>query len=331
MKIPNVSVCIPAYKDPSALERLLTSIEKQDYKDLEVVITDDSPAGEIDQVISTFKSRLPIKYFKNIISLGTPANWNESIRRAEGNIIKIMHTDDWFERSDALSRLTALLSCNPMAAFGFSSCYGFDVQINKKVVYRPTAKKLKKIEQNPTFLLQENFIGAPSTTIFFKSKFREFDTKMRWLVDIDFYTSMLAESHNKYVFDTETLVNITMNSPTQVTAEAGANSINIIRESTYYFQKYNLAFGPSFYLFKNLWSCYEAFGISKVSDMEKHNFSEIKIDSILEIFFVYINFLNRFSKMINSKRVTRGIRYIIGLVGFCHYSFATIKASKQIV
>lgn len=40
-----VSICIPAYNNGQAVRRLLSSVEKQTFKDYEVIITDDS-AGE---------------------------------------------------------------------------------------------------------------------------------------------------------------------------------------------------------------------------------------------------------------------------------------------
>ena len=40
-----VSICVPAYKNPVGVERLLESIKVQSFTDYEVVVTDDSPDG----------------------------------------------------------------------------------------------------------------------------------------------------------------------------------------------------------------------------------------------------------------------------------------------
>ena len=45
---------------------------------------------------------LHLRYFKNEQPLGTPENWNEAIRNANGAWIKIMHNDDWFATDNAL-------------------------------------------------------------------------------------------------------------------------------------------------------------------------------------------------------------------------------------
>ena len=46
-----VSICVPAYKNPVGVERLLGSIKVQSFTDYEVVVTDDSPDGSVEEVV----------------------------------------------------------------------------------------------------------------------------------------------------------------------------------------------------------------------------------------------------------------------------------------
>ncbi|MCX7010103.1 MAG: glycosyltransferase, partial [Kiritimatiellaeota bacterium] len=39
---PKVSICIPAYQQPQGLARALQSLLEQDFRDYEVIVTDDS-------------------------------------------------------------------------------------------------------------------------------------------------------------------------------------------------------------------------------------------------------------------------------------------------
>jgi glycosyltransferase involved in cell wall biosynthesis len=48
MSPPVVSVCIPAYRNAEALERAFKSLQRQQFKDFEVVITDDSPDDVVE-------------------------------------------------------------------------------------------------------------------------------------------------------------------------------------------------------------------------------------------------------------------------------------------
>ena len=45
-----VSICIPAYNNEQSVERLLASIEKQTFRDYEVIITDDSDGNGIKEL-----------------------------------------------------------------------------------------------------------------------------------------------------------------------------------------------------------------------------------------------------------------------------------------
>ena len=91
---PFISICIPAYKRADYLDRLLKSIAVQSFKNFEVIITDDSPDESLLLLTQLYKKQLPIYYKRNLEALGTPENWNEGIRLARGQWIKIMHDDD---------------------------------------------------------------------------------------------------------------------------------------------------------------------------------------------------------------------------------------------
>jgi glycosyltransferase involved in cell wall biosynthesis len=71
-----VSVCIPAYKQKELLARCLDSLLLQGFKDFEVIITDDTPDDSIADFVKGFKSDFPLHYYRNVIPLGSPANWN---------------------------------------------------------------------------------------------------------------------------------------------------------------------------------------------------------------------------------------------------------------
>ena len=73
---PSISICIPAYKRAQHLKRLLESIADQDYRDFEVILTDDSPDNEVAGLCNEYTDKFPLTYHRNPSALGTPANWN---------------------------------------------------------------------------------------------------------------------------------------------------------------------------------------------------------------------------------------------------------------
>jgi glycosyltransferase involved in cell wall biosynthesis len=104
-----VSICIPAYKQVQFLRVTLESILSQRFTDYEVNITDDSPDDSVEQLVKEFLLDGRIRYSHNPKQLGSPENWNECIRSARGELIKIMHHDDHFTDADSLGRFVDML------------------------------------------------------------------------------------------------------------------------------------------------------------------------------------------------------------------------------
>src|SRR4051812_28627567 len=129
---PFVSICIPAYKRVLFLKRLLDSISGQTYKDFEVIVTDDTPGNEVKDLCEHYKNRFPLYYFKNLLQLGTPENWNESIRRSNGEWIKLMHDDDWFADENSLWEFADAATKHPDNYFIFSGFSEVDIGAARK-------------------------------------------------------------------------------------------------------------------------------------------------------------------------------------------------------
>ncbi len=55
-KRPKVSICIPAYNNEAEVRRLLSSIVIQTMQDVEIILTDDSTNGEIEELVGEIRS-----------------------------------------------------------------------------------------------------------------------------------------------------------------------------------------------------------------------------------------------------------------------------------
>ena len=191
-----ISICIPAFKRVAFLKRLLDSIESQTYRQFEVVVTDDSPDNQVSDLCSSHPLSASIRYYKNQVKLGTPENWNESIRKAKGGWIKLMHDDDWFLNPDALKTFIMAVKGNPSTSFFF--CEYTNVFLDS--AHRPDAKVhltrewQQKLENDPKTLLSSNRIGPPSVVLHKNTPDILYDSTLKWLVDIDFYIRFLQYS-----------------------------------------------------------------------------------------------------------------------------------------
>jgi glycosyltransferase involved in cell wall biosynthesis len=199
-----LSVCIPVYQQKDLLVRCLDSLMQQTFTNFEVIITDDSSSDIIADYISSITTTFNIRYFKNTIPLGSPANWNESLKYASGKYIKMMHQDDWLAKEDALEKFVTVLDNNPDCDFAFAQCS--DVVANKITPPRSNVKdSFDKWKSDKSVMLTYNLIGDPSTTIFRNHLGIWFDEKMKWCVDYDFYLMMYEKNSNIVLID-ETLV-----------------------------------------------------------------------------------------------------------------------------
>jgi len=237
-----VSICIPAYLHVDLLERCIQSVLEQNFKDFEVVITDDSPNNIIEERIKLYRDDR-IHYFKNIRTLGSPANWNECILKAKGEYIKILHHDDWFSTPLSLGTYVDLLNDNPESNIAFSaSC---DISASYQKVHVLTPSVYQKISKQPELLFLGNVIGAPSVSIFRNNKNLLFDTQLIWLVDTDFYIRMLQHNH-PFAYTNNVLVNIGI-SNLQITRSCLEKPEVRIKEKLYLYKKFELGKKQSIY------------------------------------------------------------------------------------
>ena len=206
-----ISICIPAYKRVDQLRRLLQSISIQSFKDFEVVISDDSPDNSVQNLVNEF-SHLKINYIRNNIALGTPANWNYAISRAKGEWIKIMHDDDWFSAAGSLTVFAEHSRTGKSFVF---SAYTDVFESGRISNPQFTGTWKNRIIRNPVTLLARNVIGPPSVTMIHSSIREEYDTFLKWRVDIDLYIRLL-KTLKEYSFIETRLVNVGISS-TQVT------------------------------------------------------------------------------------------------------------------
>jgi GT2 family glycosyltransferase/glycosyltransferase involved in cell wall biosynthesis len=118
---PLVSVVMPAYK-PFYIEQTLASLRAQSHRPLELVVCDDSPGEEIEQLVSAYAQEVdfPVLYQRNQPSLGEARNLARCIALASGRYIKFLHDDDVL-MPDCIAALRAVLDSHPEVSLVTSS------------------------------------------------------------------------------------------------------------------------------------------------------------------------------------------------------------------
>ncbi len=227
---PFITICIPAYKRPFYLKRLLDSIRIQEFRDFEIIVTDDSPDDSVLQVLRSF-SELPISYISNTPALGTPANWNKGISLARGQWIKLMHDDDWFVDKSSLGTF-AHRAQSTKSVFLFSAYINNFEEPGKlsEIKHLPFGWKNRIVNQ-PMTLLAYNVIGPPSVTMINANVKDVYTESLKWRVDMEYYIRILTV-YKKYEYIDTPLVNVGV-SESQVTQSCIYNPAVELPEGLY--------------------------------------------------------------------------------------------------
>lgn len=105
---PLVSICIPTYNAAVYLEPCLLSAVQQTYTNLEIIVCDDASNDNTIEIVKAFQQQHPqIKLVQNNTNLGMVNNWNQCIKEATGEWIKLLFQDDLLESTCVEEMLAA--------------------------------------------------------------------------------------------------------------------------------------------------------------------------------------------------------------------------------
>lgn len=269
-----ISICIPAYRKAAALTRLLRSLEEQTYRNFEVIISDDSPDDAVRLAAEPFGAAFKLRYHHNRPALGTPENWNQAMRLAGGEWIKMMHDDDWFNSPTSLQEL---FDCTSGGA-DFVFC-GYHIVEGKRIRSTSSIRPhwVKILQDDPRLLIRQNVIGHPSVTLHRNYRDRWYDNRMKWMVDIDFYIRCL-QSGAKFAFTDKPLVNIGYH-PEQVTKSVFSNRQVVISENMLLLEKLGADVLNDMKVYDYFWRLMRNYEVRDLEDLR--SLAPVAIPSVL--------------------------------------------------
>lgn len=264
MNKPLISICIPAFKRTDFLKKLLDSIEIQVFRDFEVIVTDDSPTREVEFLCDAYKGKFKLLYFRNSQVLGTPENWNEAIRKASGEWIKLMHDDDWFSSESSLECFAkaAKISGNRFIFSEYSNFYYESKQIEKVTL---SFFRLWLLRNNAYSLLSKNIVGPPSVTLHRNDNSAYYDKNIKWLVDIEYYVRRSKDSKLKLI--RKNLINVGISND-QVTKYCHSNPEIEITEYLYFLKKTGIIHLRNILVYDAWWRLLRNLNIKTVQEFE---------------------------------------------------------------
>jgi glycosyltransferase involved in cell wall biosynthesis len=151
---PRISIVIPTHEIPEKtffLDRSIGMIEKQTFKDFEIILNQNGQ--------------------------GLSKNTNEGIRRAKGELVKILFMDDFLAHEDSLKDISDNFSSHDhWLVTAYTHTRDNKTFFNDRVPY-----------YRERITTGRNSIGPPSVLTMRRSDKVFFDENLSWVVDCDFY------------------------------------------------------------------------------------------------------------------------------------------------
>lgn len=278
MAQPLISICIPAYKKPHYVVRVLQSVLQQTYRHVEIIISDDSPDEDIKEAIEPYTNELLIKYFHNQPALGSPKNWNAALDKGEGDLLVLMHQDDWYHASDALEQYVQVFNQNPNVDFVFCRNTAVDEE-GKVTVLQARPELLPQLSQKPNRLVLAQVIGPPSNTVLKRSVASRYDETMIWLVDVDYYATLLKGGY-RYHYIPAHLVSIGLHED-QTTVFCRNHADIIFKENIWFAGKIGEEAFKDILIYDYFWRLLRNYGIRNMQDITANGVQEIEVPEII--------------------------------------------------
>ena len=140
MKMPKVSVVIPAYNAAALIKRALESVFAQE-EDLEVIVVDDCSTDDTIAVVENLHDRR-VKVLRQSENKGPAAARNKGLEEASGKYIAFLDADDYW-KSGFLKKTSHFLDSHPEAISVFTGqehkTFSAESSIEPKCLIRGTA------------------------------------------------------------------------------------------------------------------------------------------------------------------------------------------------
>lgn len=178
-----VSIAISTYeangKGPDFLRKNLDEIMKQDYENIEIVISDHASDGSIQSVTTEYQNdKFPIIYVHNPQNKGNISdNINNAINHCNGKYIKILFMDDYLYNSQSITSIVCEFEKQPEKSWLIHTYIHTNDYSRFHRLHHPQMT-------NNIFV---NKIGCPSCLVIRNTVSERFDTEIKWYMDCELY------------------------------------------------------------------------------------------------------------------------------------------------
>lgn len=159
---PLVSVLIPAYNAAATLAVTLSSVEKQTYPNIEIIVVDDGSTDATADILRHLAERMGRLRFVSIPNGGQAAARNLALSRAEGKYAAPLDSDDIWHPNYLERLVSSLEQAGPAAAMAYAFLRRIDSQ--GRVTETKPGYAVAPVALNQ--MLAFNVVGTGSAIVF---------------------------------------------------------------------------------------------------------------------------------------------------------------------
>lgn len=210
MKNIKFSILVITYNFEDIILECLESIERQKYKNFEVIICDDCSKDKTLEICKKWaeknKENFSIKVIPALKNEGVVKNINKGIKEAQGEWIKSLAGDDLLIE-DSLEKINEFIKINSNAEVIMAKAQTFKVENNKKKYLNilPKNKEFYNLSSKKQLeeLLEGNIIVAPGVTLknSLLKRMGYYDETFRMVEDYPFWIKLLKNNIKFYFLD----------------------------------------------------------------------------------------------------------------------------------
>ncbi|MEO0933959.1 MAG: glycosyltransferase [Cyanobacteria bacterium J06641_2] len=204
IKVPKVTVVVPAYNVSKYIREALVSLEKQTFTDFEVLIVNDGSTDNTADIVQKFCERDSRFKLLQKSNGGLSSARNYGIRHAQGEYIALLDGDDFYHKDKLATHVARLYSLDDV---GLVYSASRTISDDGKLTFITLSGK--PVHPNPLLaLLCKNFVGHGSNPVFRRCLIEEvggFNESLRSWEDVDLWLRIAATQKWRFYREKRTL------------------------------------------------------------------------------------------------------------------------------
>jgi glycosyltransferase len=211
--VSKISIITVTYNSAATLEHTIQSVLLQDHADVEYIIVDGASTDDTLSVIRKYRHK--IAHFVSEKDEGLYFALNKGIALATGDIIGILHADDFYTNDSVLTSVDGLMSAENADGF-YADLYYVDSNNTDKIIRKWRSGKYREgkflwgwMPPHPTFFVKKEVY----------QEYGMFNTKLRTSADYELMLRFIHKHKIKLAYLPEFIVKMRMGGQSNASME----------------------------------------------------------------------------------------------------------------